>query len=117
MQQVQIKPIISFSDFQKLDLRIGKIAKAERKEGSKNLLRLKVYFGSEVGERSILTGIAQWYTPDDILDKKFIFITNLESRKIMDEESQGMILCAVKDDGSAIVLPIDDKIQEGTIIR
>jgi methionine--tRNA ligase beta chain len=88
-----MKSIITFDDFSKLDLRVGKVVHCERKEGSEKLLRLKVDFGEE-GERNILSGLAQWYQPEDLVDKEFIFIINLEPRKIMGEESQGMILAA-----------------------
>ena len=112
-----MKSIVSFEDFQKIDLRIGKVTKAERKEGSENLLRLTVYFGDEIGERNILSGISQWYTPDDILKKKFIFTVNLKPMQMMGEESQGMIVCAVKEDGAPIILPVNDNIPEGTVVR
>ncbi|MEN9407046.1 MAG: hypothetical protein RLZZ455_262 [Candidatus Parcubacteria bacterium] len=88
-----MKPIITFDDFSKIDLRIGKILECERKEGSEKLLRLKVDFGDE-GTRTILSGIATWYTPEDLLGKLFLFVLNLEPRKIMNEFSEGMILAA-----------------------
>jgi methionine--tRNA ligase beta chain len=88
-----MKPIISFDDFAKLDLRVGIVTACVKKEGSEKLLRLTVDFGEE-GTRTILSGIAPWYLPEDIINKQFIFILNLEPRKIMGEESQGMILAA-----------------------
>jgi methionine--tRNA ligase beta chain len=88
-----MKPIITYDDFAKLDLRVGKVLTCIRKEGSEKLLRLTVDFGEE-GERVILSGIAKWYTPEDLISKEFIFVLNLQPRKIMDEESQGMILAA-----------------------
>jgi methionyl-tRNA synthetase len=87
-----MKPVISFDDFAKIDLRVGKVIACEEKEGSEKLLRLTVDFGEET--RIILSGIKQWYTPEDLLGKQFIFVYNLAPRKIMDEESQGMILAA-----------------------
>lgn len=88
-----MKPLITYQDFEKLDLRIGKIINCEPKEGSKKLLRLTVDFGSE-GKRTILSGIAEYYNPESLMEKLFVFIINLEPRKIMGEESQGMILAA-----------------------
>ncbi|CAN5136601.1 hypothetical protein BH11PAT1_BH11PAT1_2690 [soil metagenome] len=88
-----MKPLITYDDFAKMDLRVGKVLGCEEKEGSEKLLRLKVDFGEE-GERNILSGIKQFYTPEDLLGKSFIFIINLEPRKIMGEESEGMILAA-----------------------
>lgn len=88
-----MKPNISFEHFTKLDLRVGEVIECERKEGSEKLLRLTVDFGEE-GKRTILSGIYPHYQPKDIKGNQFIFILNLEPRKIMGEESQGMILCA-----------------------
>lgn len=110
------KDDISFPDFQKIDFRIGKVLMAGKLAGSDNLLRLKVDLGSEAGERQILTGIAKWYTPSKLKGKKFIFVVNMSPKKMMGEESQGMILCA--DTGvQAILLPVSAKIPEGTIVR
>lgn len=110
------KDDISFPDFQKIDFRIGKVLMAEKLAGSDNLLRLKVDLGSEIGERQILSGIAKWYTPSKLKGKKFIFVVNLAPKKMMGEESQGMILCA--DDGEkALLIPVSAKIQEGIIVR
>ncbi len=88
-----MKPIITYDEFAKMDLRIGRILHCEEKEGSDKLLRLKVDFGEE-GTRNILSGIKDWYKPEDLIGKDFVFIINLESRMIMNEESQGMILAA-----------------------
>src|SRR5947209_6705771 len=88
-----MKPIITYDDFTKLDLRVGKVIHAERKEGSNKLLRLTVNFGDE-GERVILSGLYPSSEPEDLINKLFVFILNLEPRKIMGEESQGMILAA-----------------------
>jgi methionine--tRNA ligase beta chain len=91
-----MKPIVSYEDFAKLDLRVGTVKKCERKEGSEKLLRLTVDFGDD-GEKNILSGIAQWYQPEEIMGKQYVFVINLEPRKLMGEESQGMILAANSD--------------------
>jgi methionyl-tRNA synthetase len=88
-----MKAVVKFEDFAKLDLRTGKIIACERKEGSDKLLRLTVDFGDE-GYKNILSGIYPFYKPEDIVGKQFVFVLNLEPRKIMGEESKGMILCA-----------------------
>src|SRR5205814_1398799 len=88
-----MKPIVPFSDFEQLDLRVGKIINCEHKDGSNKLLRLTVDFGEE-GKRNILSGIAEFYKPEELVGKSFVFIINIEPRKIMGEESQGMILAA-----------------------
>lgn len=88
-----MKPIITFDEFSKLDLRVGKVLECAQKEGSEKLLRLSVDFGDE-GIRNILSGIAAWYKPESLVGKQFIFVLNLEPRKIMGEMSEGMILAA-----------------------
>jgi methionyl-tRNA synthetase len=88
-----MKPLISFDQFAAMDIRIGKILECEVKEGSEKLYRLKVNFGEE-GERIILSGIQQFFTPEELIGKQFVFIINIEPRKIMGELSNGMILAA-----------------------
>lgn len=109
-----MKPIITFEDFAKLDLRVGKIVECERKEGSEKLLRLKVNFGDE-GDKTILSGIQQWYTPEDLLNKSFIFVINLEPRKMMGEFSEGMILAA--DGEKPLPLTTEQEATPGSSIR
>ena|SRR6266571_3040269 len=98
-----MKPIIAYDDFAKLDLRVGLIVACEKKEGSEKLLRLTVDFGEE-GEKNILSGIAKWYKPENLIGKSFVFVINLEPRKLMGEESHGMILAA-GDEKPALLKP------------
>src|SRR5438270_13031723 len=85
-----MKDIVTIDDFAKLDLRAGTVIKAERKEGSEKLIRLTVDFGEET--RTIFTALYPIYEPEFFQDKQFVFIFNLQPRKMMDEESQGMFL-------------------------
>ena len=90
-------PTISLGEFARVELRVGKVLEAINKDGSEKLIRLSVDFGDEK-PRIIFTGVRGFgYTPDDFAGKQFFFITNLAPRKMMDEESQGMILAV---DGS-----------------
>lgn len=109
-----MKAIITFDDFAKLDLRVGKVLECEKKEGSEKLLRLKVNFGEE-GERTILSGIQQWYTTEDLLNKSFVFVINLEPRKMMGEFSEGMILAA--DGEKPLPLTTQEEATPGSTIR
>lgn len=88
-----MKPIVTIDDFAKLDLRVGKVVECVEVEKSEKLLKLTVDFGEE-GQRTIFSGIKQWYTPDDLKGKQFIFIINLEPRRMMNEYSEGMLLAA-----------------------
>ncbi len=89
----RVKDLITYDDFARLDFRVGYVKKCVRKEGADRLLRLTVDFGEE-GERNILSSLYPLYEPEDLQGKKFIFVLNLEPRKFLGEESQGMILCA-----------------------
>ena len=108
-----MKPVIAFEDFAKLDLRVGKVIECTEKEGSEKLLRLKVDFGEET--RIILSGIKQWYEPEELLNKQFIFVYNLAPRKIMDEESQGMILAAEGKEKPLPLTPLEETTIGATI--
>lgn len=106
--------MITINDFAKVEMRVGLVTEAINKEGSEKLIRLTVSFGDEL--RTIFTGVRQFgYTPEDFLNKKFLFVTNLEYRKMMDEESQGMILAVDGADKplflSAEGLPVGAKIR------
>src|SRR3989344_7010481 len=109
-----MKPIITFDDFSKMYLRVGRVIHCKEKEGSDNLLRLKVDFGEE-GIRNILSGIKQWYKPEDLIGKDYVFIINLQPRMIMGEESQGMIFEA--NGKKPIPLKPKSKVAPGTTIR
>src|SRR3989344_5168577 len=95
---------ISFEEFKKLDIRVGKILSADNMIGSEKLLKLYVDVGSE--KRQIIAGIAKVYDPDELIGKSFVVLVNLEPRKLMGFESQGMILCADTDEGPVCLVPI-----------
>lgn len=83
--------IITIDDFFKVELRVGKVVEATHPEISEKLIRLRVSFGDET--RTIFTGVRLFgYTHEDFLDKQFLFVTNLAPKKMIGEESQGMIL-------------------------
>ncbi len=86
-----IKPTITYDDFAKLDIRVGLVTNCENVPKSDKLLRLEIDFG-KLGTRQILTGMSMWYKPKDFINKQFLFIVNLEPRKMMGLESQGMLL-------------------------
>jgi methionine--tRNA ligase beta chain len=110
-----LKMEISFEEFQKLDLRIGKITEANQIPGSRNLMRIMVDFGTET--RQAVAGLLQWYTPQDIVGKKCVFILNLQKRKVMGVESQCMILAAEDAKGNVVVLQPEKDIADGSKIR
>lgn len=105
---------VAIEDLKKLDIRIGKIVSAEAIEGSEKLLKLQVDFGEF--QRQILSGIAKFYTPAELVGKQCPFIVNLEPRKMMGLESQGMLLAAGVE-GSAVLLHPDKEIPEGSPLK
>jgi len=104
---------ITYDDFAKLDIKIGTIRVAERVEGADKLLRLEVDLGTET--RQIASGIAEWYSPEDLIGKQVPVLLNLEPRTIRGIESQGMILAAGND--RANLLQPDQPLQPGEIVR
>ena len=107
--------IISFKEFQELDLRIGKVVEAERVEGSRNLIKLEVDFGDE--KRRAIAGLAQYYRPEELAGNKYIFICNLEHKKIMGVESECMIFAAEDNKGNVVLLRPERDIEAGSKVR
>jgi methionine--tRNA ligase beta chain len=107
---------VTIDDFHKLDLRMGRIEVAELVEGSEKLLRLEVEFGGEIGKRQILSGIAKFYTPEHLLGKTLPFITNLEPRKMMGLESQGMLVATSENEQPVLLVP-DKTVSAGSSLR
>ncbi len=89
-----MKDIITFDAFIKLDIRIGEVSAAQNVETSTKLIQLSVDFGEEIGVRTILAGMQKWYSPKDFIHKKFLFLVNLEPKKMAGSESQGMLMAA-----------------------
>lgn len=109
------KPQIKFDDFAKVDMRIGTVISAEYIDGSDKLLKLMVDFG-DFGTRQILSGIKEWFKPKDLINKQLVFVVNIEPRKMMGLESQGMIL-AGETDGKVILIAPKKKVTSGTQLR
>lgn len=94
-QQTKSDDLITFDDFLKVKMRVGQIIEAKKVEKSNKLLHLTVDFGDE--KRSIVSGIAKHYSPEEVVGKKAVFVVNLKPAKLMGIESQGMLLCASDD--------------------
>ncbi len=105
---------ISFAEFQKLDLRIGKIIEAAAVPNSKKLIKIIVEFGSE--KRQAVAGLLKWYKPEDLVSKKCVFLLNLQRRVLAGVESRCMILAAEDVEGNIAVLVPEKDIAEGSKI-
>lgn len=97
-------PQISIDDFFKTDLRVAEILTAENVKKSKKLIKMTVSLGTET--RTVVSGIAQYYKPEDLVGKHVIFVANLKPAKLMGIESQGMVLAASRD--GELVVPFVD---------
>lgn len=111
--------MITIDDFKKCELKVGTVLEAEEIEGSDKLLKLKVDLGADPsagGPRQILSGIKQWYKPEDLIGKQFVFVANLEPRMMMGLESQGMILAASGEERPVPLIP-SEKVANGSGVR
>lgn len=99
---------ILYDDFAKIDLRVGKVLEAEPVKGSKKLLKLFVDIGYE--KRTILSGIAAYYSPEDMIGKKVVVVANLKPRPMMGTESHGMILMSENRDGKLVIVDSENEV-------
>lgn len=106
------KDTIQIEDLVKVDLRVGEVQEAENLEQSEKLIRLTVNFGEE-GVKTILTGLRQWYAPDDFKGGYFVFVLNLEPKEMAGEESQGMLLCVDGEKPLPVKAPDGSRVAEG----
>jgi methionyl-tRNA synthetase len=106
---------MTIDEFSKVELKVGSIVEAERVEGSEKLLKLKVNLGEE-NPRQILSGIGKHYTPEEVVGRQAVFITNLEPRMMMGLESNGMLLAASGDEKLALI-GVDKELPPGSLVR
>ena len=106
--------MITIDDFKKVELKVAKILEADRVKNSDKLVKLKVDLGSE--QRQIIAGIGNIYTPEILVGKQIIVVANLEPRKLMGLESQGMLLAASDEMGPVLVVP-ESEVRPGTSLN
>ena len=112
---VEVKEKISFDDFMKLQIQLGKIIECEAVPKSKKLLCSKVQIGSQI--RQIVSGIKNWYTPEEMVGKTVTVLVNLEPKKIAGVMSEGMILCAEDNEGNLSLVTSEKTLKPGAEIR
>ncbi|MCK4551420.1 MAG: methionine--tRNA ligase [Tenericutes bacterium] len=108
---IKMLPEIEFDDFTKIDIRVGKIIEAKKHDNAKKLLVFKIDTGDRI--RSIVSGIAQYYKPEELLDKLVQVVTNLKPVKLRGELSEGMILCGETEEKTLFVIEVPNKLQPG----
>lgn len=111
-----MKDIISYDDFVKLDIRVGRVTDASLPEWSEKLLRYEVDLGEEIGKRILFSGIRKWYGPEDVIGKNIPVVTNLAPKKMGDEESQGMCIMADTEE-KPVLLFLPEDLKPGTVIK
>ena len=111
---------IDFQDFQKLDLRVAEILNVEEIKGADKLYKLEIDLGSGdsegLGKRTLVAGIKQYYSPEELVGKKIVVIANLKPRTMKGVESQGMLLAAVSKKGNqekVVLLSPEKDIESG----
>jgi len=105
---------VTFDEFKRMDFRVGEVLKAERVEGTDKLLKLEVDIGTE--KRTMVAGVADVYSPEELVGKKFVFIVNLKPAVIRGIESQGMLLAA-EVEGKATIPFFDKDVQTGAKVK
>ncbi|MDE6329625.1 MAG: methionine--tRNA ligase [Muribaculaceae bacterium] len=113
-QPEPLKANVEYDDFAKMDIRVGKVVECAKVPKSKKLLEFKIDDG--MGGRTILSGIAAYYEPEDLVGKEVCFIANFPPRKMMGRESMGMILSAVNADGSLTVIGPQGEVKPGSTV-
>lgn len=110
-----VQPNVPFDDFMKLDIRVGKVLECKKVPKADKLLQFKIDDG--MGGRTIVSGIAKYYAPEDLVGKEVCFIANFEARKLKGVESQGMILSAENADGSLVVIGPQGEVKPGCQVK
>ncbi len=107
------RQLIDYSDFIRVELRVGKVLEAERVPNSRKLIKLIVDLGGE--KRQILAGLAKWYKPEDFIGKYVVVVANLKPKRMAGLESQGMILAApCSGDSKPVLLTVAEPVEPGS---
>ncbi|MFA5827967.1 MAG: methionine--tRNA ligase [Candidatus Shapirobacteria bacterium] len=99
---------ITYADFSKVEFRVGQIIEAVCVPKSEKLIRMRVDFG-ELGVKTVYSGIHKWYEPEELIDKKTVFVVNMVPKKIMGEESEAMIFAADDEENGMISILLLEK--------
>lgn len=118
VKPVESTPMIDIAHFAAVQLRVGLIKEAEAVPKSKKLLKLQVDLGAELGTRQVLSGIAQYYQPENLIGKRVVIVANLKPAQMMGLESQGMLLAVMNQDGSSLsTIEVPEHFPEGSTVR
>jgi len=108
---LESKDLFDVEDFWKFKMKVGLVKNAERIPRTRKLIKLTVDFGNE--SRTVIAGIGDQYSPEDLLNKKMIFVTNLKPKKIADVESQAMLIVAEDENGKVYLINLSEEVPLG----
>jgi methionyl-tRNA synthetase len=111
-----MKTDINYSDFEKLDIRVGLITGASAPDWSEKLIRYEIDLGEEIGKRILFSGIRKWITPEELVGKKVPVVVNMAPKKMGEEMSQGMVIMADSSD-RPVMIYLPDDLTMGSVIR
>src|SRR5690625_1763156 len=106
---------ITYDQFSQMDLRVAEVLQAERVKGTDKLIKLQLDLGKE--QRQVISGIAEYYTPEELIGKQVICVANLKPVKLRGELSEGMILSGEDDDGNLVLATIAGSLPNGSIVK
>ncbi|MFZ3578507.1 methionine--tRNA ligase [Virgibacillus sp. DJP39] len=113
--ETEAKDLIAYEDFMKLDLRVAEVIKAEKMKKADKLLKLQLDLGQE--KRQVVSGLAEHYSPESLVGKKVICITNLKPVKLRGEMSEGMILSGEDADGKLSLATVEQSLPNGSVVK
>jgi len=111
-----MKDLITYSDFEKLEIRAGKIVAASLPEWSDKLIKYEIDFGEEIGNRTLFSGIRKWYQPEELVGNTVPVIINMTPKKMGEDESQGMVIMGDTEEKPVLIF-LPEAIKPGTMIR
>lgn len=109
-----MKDIINFDDYSKIEVRVGQIVAAEVPEGSNKLIKFSVNFGGEIGQKTIFSGIKEWYNPEELVGVKTMWVVNLAPKKTPFGDSEGMLFACDTTDGKPYIVRVGDGVEVGS---
>jgi len=109
-----MKPTINFDEYSKIEVRVGRIVEASVPEGSNKLIMFKVDFGGEIGQKTIFSGIKEWYSPEELVGVKTMWVVNLAPKKTPFGDSEGMLFACDTADGKPYVVRVDESVENGS---
>lgn len=109
-----MKPTITFDEYNKIEVRVGKIVAAAVPEGSNKLIQFTVDFGAEIGQKTIFSGIKEWYSPDELVGVKTMWVVNLAPKKTPFGDSEGMLFACDTVDEKPYIVRVGDEIEVGS---